>query len=67
MIKSANINNLKCGDLIEADFGGMILRGTFIRFHEGDIRFLVLGSVVTTKPGKVTYINEVPIVQEEGK
>lgn len=68
MIESADISKLKCGDTIEVEFGGFSLEGEFIRFHDSEIRFMTnSGSVITTNPNKVTYINGVAIIQEVGK
>lgn len=63
MIESADINKLKCGDIIEVEFGGFALEGEFIRFHDSEIRFMRNGAVVTTKPNNINYINGVPIVR----
>lgn len=68
MIESVDVNKLKCGDIIEVEFGGFSLEGEFIRFHDSEIRFMTNGgSVVTTKPNKVASINGLSVVQKEGK
>ena len=63
MIESANIKDLKCGDSIEVEFRGFALKGEFIRFHNGEVRFMNNGSVVTTQPNKINYINGKPILR----
>lgn len=68
MIESADISKLKCGDIIEVEFGGFSIEGEFIRFHDSEIRFISNGgSVITTKPHNVTCINGAAIIREVGK